>query len=419
MKHSFLFIFLASLWSLNAQKNHKKVKIFYDCQANYCETTFLKQNLEAVEFVRDRNFADVHIIMLSEQNGSGGNVFHLNFIGQNTFKDLQQKYDFSVGTDATRDKIRKKILKYLQLGLVPFWYRNGLADKMEIKLNIDKQKKESKDKWHHWVFKIGGHAWLNGDSNTGSRSLSGYAKATKVDKKNKFSFSLRYNTGENSYTFNGQEIKSSREFFYINTYRVWGINQHWSYGIFGGFNRSKFRNYAQSFGTYAGLEYNFFPYKESASKSLVLTSKVGSLYNRYFEKTVYNKTEEILWRTNLMLNGNLVKKWGSIYAGIDYASFLHDLKLYAVGFNLGTNLRIAKGLDFNTNAYYGIQHDQINIAAGNLSLEETLLAQKQLQSGYDYYFSVGLSYSFGSIYNSIVNPRFDNDSGESRSCYCF
>ena len=151
----------------------------------------------------------------------------------------------------------------------------------------------------------------------------------------------------------------------------------------------------------------------------MLTSTIGSLFNRYFEKTVYNQTEEILWRAKLMLNVNLVKKWGSIYAGIDYATYLHNFKLNSVGFNLGTDLRIAKGLNFNTNAYYGIQHDQINIAAGNLSLEETLLAQKQLQSGYDYYFSIGLSYSFGSIYNSIVNPRFDNNSGESRSCYCF
>ncbi len=415
----YLIVFLITVLSLKAQEAHKKVKIFYDCQADYCEITYLKQNLQAVEFVRDRNFADVHIIVLSEQNGSGGYVFHLNFIGQNNFIDIQQKYDFSVGTDATQDDIRNRLLKYLQLGLVPFWSRTGLADKLEIKLNTQKQNKENVDKWHHWIFKIGGHAWFNGDSNSGSRDLTGYAKATKVDKQNKFAFSLRYNTGQNRYTFNGQEIKSSREFFYINTYRVWGINQHWSYGIFGQFNRSKFRNYAQSYSLFGGLEYNLFPYKESASKSLVWTLKAGSLYNNYFEKTVYNKTEEILWRASLMLNGNLVKKWGSIYAGIDYATYLHDLKLYAVGFNLGTNLRIAKGLDFNTNAYYGIQHDQINIAAGNLTLEETLLAQKQLQSGYDYYFSIGLSYSFGSIYNSIVNPRFDNDSGGSRSCYCF
>ncbi len=230
---------------------------------------------------------------------------------------------------------------------------------------------------------------------------------------------MSYNNGHSQYTYNQQKIISDQEYFSLNIYQIWGINQHWSYGVFGNFNRSKYRNYERSISTYGGLEYNFFPYKESASKSLVLTAKLGSVFNTYFEKTVYNKTEEQLWHGKLLLNGNIVKKWGSIYAGVDYQSYLHNLNLYAVGFNLGTNLRITKGLDFNTNAYYGIQHDQINIAAGNLSLEETLLAQKQLQSGYNYYFSIGLSYSFGSIYNSIVNPRFDNDNGQGRSCYCF
>jgi hypothetical protein len=283
----------------------------------------------------------------------------------------------------------------------------------------DQEQQETEDQWHHWVFKIGGFVWLNGDSNRNARNFNTYAKATKVDSMNKFSLRLSYNNRRDQYTYNQQKIISEQEFFSLDLYQIWGINQHWSYGIFGNFDRSRYSNYDKSFRVYAGLEYNLFPYTESASKSLVLTGKLGGIYNRYFEKTVYNKTEEFLGRAKLLLNGNLVKKWGSMYAGVEYGVFLHDIKLYAVGFNVGTNLRITKGLDFNMHGYYGIQHDQINIAAGNLTLEETLLAQKQLQSGYNYYFSVGLSYSFGSIYNSIVNPRFDNDDGQGRTCYCF
>ncbi len=182
-----LFIFWQSLF-MSAQDKTNKIKIYYDCQANYCEETYLKQNLKGVEFVRDRNFADVHIIILSEQNGSGGQKVHLNFIGQNDFKQIQDKYDFSIGTDDTRDQIRKKLLKYLQLGLVRYWYQAGMADHLAIHLNIDNQKKQSIDKWHHWVFKIGGHAWFNGDSNTSNRNLSAYAKASKVEENNKFHF---------------------------------------------------------------------------------------------------------------------------------------------------------------------------------------------------------------------------------------
>ena len=38
--------------------------------------------------------------------------------------------------------------------------------------------------------------------------------------------------------------------------------------------------------------------------------------------------------------------------------------------------------------------------------EEILLHQRQLATQYDYFASVGLRYTFGSIYSNVVNPRF-------------
>ena len=37
-----------------------------------------------------------------------------------------------------------------------------------------------------------------------------------------------------------------------------------------------------------------------------------------------------------------------------------------------------------------------------------LLQLRELQSGYEVSFSVGVSYSFGSLFNNVVNPRFRN-----------
>lgn len=38
-------------------------------------------------------------------------------------------------------------------------------------------------------------------------------------------------------------------------------------------------------------------------------------------------------------------------------------------------------------------------------VEEILLSRKQLQTDYTYSTSLSLSYSFGSIFNNLVNPR--------------
>jgi hypothetical protein len=43
--------------------------------------------------------------------------------------------------------------------------------------------------------------------------------------------------------------------------------------------------------------------------------------------------------------------------------------------------------------------------------EEILLRLRQLETNYSYSVSMGLTYSFGSIYTSILNPRFAGTNG--------
>jgi hypothetical protein len=51
-------------------------------------------------------------------------------------------------------------------------------------------------------------------------------------------------------------------------------------------------------------------------------------------------------------------------------------------------------------------HDQLSLSAGGASQEEILLHRQELETQYRYWGSMGISYTFGSIYNNIVNPRF-------------
>ena len=52
-------------------------------------------------------------------------------------------------------------------------------------------------------------------------------------------------------------------------------------------------------------------------------------------------------------------------------------------------------------------HDQLYLRAGAASDEEILLRRQRLATSYRYEFSVGFSYQFGSIFNNVVNPRWD------------
>jgi hypothetical protein len=56
-------------------------------------------------------------------------------------------------------------------------------------------------------------------------------------------------------------------------------------------------------------------------------------------------------------------------------------------------------------------HDQLSLPKTGATDEEILLQRKQLETSYRYFAGVSLTYSFGSIFNNIVNPRFEGSSG--------
>jgi len=64
-------------------------------------------------------------------------------------------------------------------------------------------------------------------------------------------------------------------------------------------------------------------------------------------------------------------------------------------------------LSFDLSGGISLVHDQINLPKKGASYEEILTRQRQLESQYDYWLSGGLSFSFGSIFNNVVNPRFN------------
>jgi hypothetical protein len=70
------------------------------------------------------------------------------------------------------------------------------------------------------------------------------------------------------------------------------------------------------------------------------------------------------------------------------------------------SFRLFKGLSMNFWGSYESIHDQLSLPVGDLTLDEILLRRKELATGYDYSLSVGFSYTFGSVYSNVVNPRF-------------
>jgi hypothetical protein len=89
-------------------------------------------------------------------------------------------------------------------------------------------------------------------------------------------------------------------------------------------------------------------------------------------------------------------------------NYFHDWGLNQLSFYTSFNFRIAKGLTVEIGGGVSMIHNQINLPKGGASQDEVLLRIKELETQFSYYSQIGFTYTFGSIYSNVVNPRFRN-----------
>lgn len=187
---------------------------------------------------------------------------------------------------------------------------------------------------------------------------------------------------------------------------VKSLTPHWSLGLRTSANMSTYNNYDLSASFAPGIEFNVFPYSESTRKQFTFQYLVIASHFDYHEETIYLKKMERRFSERLVVTCEVKQPWGSISSSLRGSHFIDDLKKYNVQWSNDLELRLFKGLSFTCYGYMTFLRDQISLPRSGATFEEILLRRRELQTSYYYYLSAGFSYTFGSIYNNIVNPRF-------------
>jgi hypothetical protein len=174
---------------------------------------------------------------------------------------------------------------------------------------------------------------------------------------------------------------------------------------------STFQNIRSKIDAAPAIEYDLFPYSEATKRQLRFLYRVGFSLARYREETIYDKTRQNLLQEHLEVVLEFKKKWGTISTSFEASNYLHDFRKNQLELNGEISVRVFKGLSFNMHGGGARIHDQIFLPKGGATLEEVLLQRRQLRTNYDYFLSVGFSYTFGSIFSNVVNPRFGSGGG--------
>lgn len=374
-------------------------------------TDYIRKEIPYINYVRDIKDAGVYIISTRQRTGSGGREFTYFLVGQHEYRGMADTISFTTGPDATEDEIRSKEVMTLQMGLMRYVAKTPLSEYMKISFTKPMTDKVSTDKWNNWVFRAGFNGFINGEQSYNSTYLNGNLSASRVTDKWKINMRARYGYNIENFEIDEELITSENTSRSFSTLIVKSLTDHWSYGGTLNFGASSYSNLQNSVIAMPGIEYDIFPYSESTRRQLRLLYTIGYNASHYIDTTIYDKIKEAHFQHSFSAAYEVVQKWGTIDIMVEYSNYLHDWSLNNLSLYGDIELRIAKGLSLELGGGASIIHDQLGLVKGGASTEEVLLRRKELATQFSYFTRFGFSYTFGSIYNNTVNPRFGNSGG--------
>ncbi|HET6569275.1 MAG TPA: hypothetical protein VFG50_15005 [Rhodothermales bacterium] len=369
--------------------------------------SFLRQEIDFVNHVRDPQQADINVFVTTERTGSGGYTYTMTFTGQKVFRGVNNVLTYTSRQTDTYNEERSAVAELLKVGLVPYLIRTPLVDQLKVDFIGEKlEPVPVNDPWDSWVFDVEGGGSFRVEATQNSFSIRGSASADRVTEDWKFRSDLYGNYREENIQDDDDSVYTSisQNSGFSGTL-VKSLTAHLSAGAYGDVFSNTYRNQAIGASLTPAIEYNLYPYSESSRREWVVVYRIGYSYVRYIETTIFEKTEDLLLKQSLGTSINIRQPWGYIHASLEGSSYLHDLSKNSVDLNSNVSFRLAKGLSLRFNGGVEIIHDQLYLPASDVSLEERLLQQRQLATTYELRGSIGLAYTFGSMYNNVVNTR--------------
>jgi hypothetical protein len=397
------------------------INVFLDCSFS-CDFDFVRTEIPYVDWVRDRTVSDVHILATRQSTGGGGFEYVFNFIGLRGFAQIVDTLKTVTSVNATVDDQRKAYTRTIKTGLVPFLARTSIADRLNVTVGAANASVPAaapqRDPWKAWVMTLSTNGFTFGEKTYHYYNGYFYGEAKRITNawKSVIGGDFSYNQTEQLVELGNFAQDADTTYYTIR--RTWSsyatqlkaINEHFSAGLTGQLGANTFNNQDRYARAKAAVEYNLFPYNQSTRRQLRVQYGAGVAHYDYQDTTINFVITETLPIHYASVAGSAKQPWGSLSGEFEHNASLLQPSQRNTQLFANANVRIIKGLSFNISGSYQWIHDQRYLRKGNATKESILLRQQALKTSYFYDFSFGLTYTFGSIFNNVVFPRFGGSS---------
>lgn len=389
--------------------------VFLDCE-RFCDFDYLRRTIEFVNWVRQRDAADVHVLVTRETTGAGGSSYTLFFLGQNGFASLQDTLRFSTLQTDTDDIRRDRLRQRLAQGLVPFAARTDVGRGLDIEFEggeLPLAASPQNDPWNFWVYRarIGGE--VDGESLERQISFDGSLSADRITEGSKIELTARGEYSEDRFEEEEDgvivnEIVSTRHDWNVDGLVVWSIGARGAIGMETEVTSTTRLNQDLAIRVAPALELSLYPYAESSRRQITALYTIGAVHLQYDEPTLFERTEETRIEQEFEIASAFRQPWGELDASVEWSNYMHDFSLHRLELRGGIDVNLFSGFSFDVRGNVARIKNQIYLPLdADVPLEEILLRRRQLGTDFEYGIDIGISFTFGSVFNNVVNPRLN------------
>jgi len=398
------------------------LSVFLDCEDG-CDTPYIRTEIAYVNWVRDRTVADVHVLVTQQDAGGGGDAYTLAFIGQRAYAGRGDTLTYTTNATTTDDEERQGLTRTIALGLVQFVARTSGAQSLRVTMRPGvaadapgAQTMPASDPWKAWVFEIDMSADLSGEQNYRNREIDAEVNANRTTAEWKVELESRYDYSSEraiDEDFDSLGNVASADTIF-DRQRSWGaelvvvksLTNHWSTGFRSAIGSETFRNQKLRFEFMPAVEYNLFDYAEATRRYLALQFGVGVDAFVYTDTTIFDKLRETFPMYLTAAEYATRQPWGQSNVRLEHRGYLNDGSKRSTQLSGNLSVRLFRGFSVRFGGSYSWIHDQVYLPKGERDQADVLLRRRALLTGYEYNAFFGFTYTFGSIFNNVVNPRF-------------
>lgn len=392
--------------------------VFLDCQGGpNCNRSQFRTEITFVNWARDREDSDIHLIFTSQGMSGGNRQYTLDFVGRGDFAGVDEHLTFMSSGQDVQAETMDGLARTMRLGLVRYALSAGLGPDLDVRFSGDAARVEDEsegngdslyDPWNSWTFRVGLSGDLDFQETRTSSRLNPQFNADRVTEAWKLNLNSRLDIRrERRDLADGRQVRDDRNDWSVSALMVRSVGEHMGVGMDTDFRNSVRRNQTARIRLSPAIEYNYYPYSEATRRQFIAHYSLGVEHSNYIERTVFDVDRETLPVHRVGVQYRAREEWGNAGVGVDANQYLHSNgEFYSFGLSGDLNYRILRGLELNFSGGASLVNDNIHTPAGDISDEDILLGRQSLPSGYQYEASLGLSYRWGSSFANIVNNRF-------------